>query len=210
MPSTVVFPVRNGMNRRVFLRPSLACRLQLPGQILPGDANLRTMLTRQSRFDNVSRKQRKKRSATARGLPIRGWGRHDSFVPDLAVVPNLSRQPVGPDQRMRQTPNVTLNLSESLRQPSTQRQIIEITKDAAVVFPQPIRRGFGIFGHRPQGARGGAFCRGTKHSVPARESAQLWNVNSPEDWREARRRWAQRGKRASKSPTAPQRLRRRK
>ena len=58
-----------------------------------------------------------------------------AFEPNLPVVRHLGREPIRPQQRVRQPPGASFDLAQRLRQPAGQAQIVKVAKDRAVFLP---------------------------------------------------------------------------
>ena len=57
----------------------------------------------------------------------------------LAVMRQLRRQAVGAHQRMRHPPGAALELTEGLRQPAAEGEIVPVAEHIAVFVPQGIQ-----------------------------------------------------------------------
>ena len=88
------------------------------------------MLADEAGLAHVAGEQRQERRAAAGRFRVGGRRRGQPLEPDLPVVRQLRRQPVGADERMRQPPRPAFELAERLRQPAREREVVPILKRA--------------------------------------------------------------------------------
>ena len=98
------------------------------------------MLADQSRVQDVAGEEGQQRRAAASGFLISRRGRGQALEPDLPLVRQLRGQPVGAQQRMRQTPGPPGKLRQRLRQPASQRRVIKVAKGRGIFFPKAVER----------------------------------------------------------------------
>ncbi len=101
------------------------------------------MLADQTRLAHVAREQRQKRRAAARRFRVGRRRRGQPLEPDLPVMRELRRQPVGADERMREPPRAAFELAERLRQPAREREVVPILKRPGVFLPERVERRYG-------------------------------------------------------------------
>ena len=106
------------------------------------------MLTDETRLPHIARDERQRGRAAAGRFHVRRRRGGDALVPDLPFMPQLRGEAIRTDERMRKPPGFSLKLTEGLRQPATEGQIVEIPEDETVFFPQEIKRGVGIKCHQ--------------------------------------------------------------
>ena len=147
----LIIPVRDSMQRRVFLGPCGDGRLQFRRDILKRHASVTAVLADESAFHDVAGEEREQRRAAAFSFAVRRRGRGEALVPNLAVMSHLRAEPVGAEQGMRQPPGAAFELAEGLGQPAGEAQVVEVVEDLSVFLPQFVERRVGVTGHVGQG-----------------------------------------------------------
>src|SRR5690349_16082114 len=110
----------DGMNIPVIFGPFFAPGPERFWDLAEFHGSAGTMRANQAAVHHIAgEKREQRRAATLR----RGEGvgqRGQTFVPDIALVADFGRSPIGADQWMRDTPDSTFHLAECLRKPPCQ------------------------------------------------------------------------------------------